>query len=190
MTLNTTPGDPNADSYASLDDASTYFTNLGIATWASQDGVLMTQEEALRRAASYLDTQYNMRWRGLKSNETQALAWPRGDAMRELWRVSWLLPLLDQDGFPIDTQSIPMPVKYAQMEAALLILCGTDLQPTLIRGGLVQSQISQVGPLRKETVWSPGAPGMDRYLKIEGLLRGLTTSSPGAPDGIVTIVRG
>ena len=46
MTINTTPGDPNAVSYATLAQANAYFLERGIAAWAAlADGA---KESALR----------------------------------------------------------------------------------------------------------------------------------------------
>jgi hypothetical protein len=75
------------------------------------------------------------------------------------------------------------------MEAALLSLSGTVLEPLLVRGGQVKSIGKSVGPLRKDITYTDGAPAIDRYTVIEGLLRGLVTSTPGSSSGNTTLVR-
>lgn len=186
MTLVTTPGDPAADSYAAVADADAYFAALGITTWT---GSTTAKENALRRGTLYLDNQYRSRWRGIASLQTQALSWPRGDGIRELYRVTFLYPLLDIEGFPLATNVIPIQIRNAAIEAALMVLTGVDMQPRLVRGGQIKSQRSKVDVLEKETVWQDGAPSVDRYMVIEGLLRGWVTSTPGATSGTVKLVR-
>lgn len=177
MALVTTAGSASADSYASLADATTYFTARGITTWTGSDTV---KENALRRATTYLDNQYRDRWVGVRVAETQALAWPRADGYR-----AWTTPLLDSDGFDIATTTVPTRVRDACMEAALVYLVGTDMEPSLARGGMIASET--VGPI--SVSYMNGASAVDRYTIIEGLLRGLVKSTPGSASGNVRLER-
>jgi hypothetical protein len=186
MTLNTTSGDPAADSYASLAEADAYFEARAITAWGDDDDA---KEAALRRAASYLDNQYRTRWIGLRTNETQALSWPRGDGVRNLWTSTCFVPLLDADGIAIALDAIPAQVKRAQIEAALLILTGSNMESVLSRGNDIKSISKGVGPLSKSITYADSAPAVDRYLAIEGLLAGLVKSTPGANAGNVSLVR-
>ncbi|MEX0859631.1 MAG: DnaT-like ssDNA-binding protein [Cucumibacter sp.] len=166
MALDVTSGSATADSYASLAEAAAYFTARGIATWTGTDDV---KESALRRATAYLDNQYRDKWRGVRVNETQSLAWPRVDAGG--------YPLYDLDGFSIPTDAIPIQVRSATLEAALLTLTGVSLEPRLARGGKIKSIGKRVGPLGTDITYMDGAPVVDRITVIEGLLRGLITTS-------------
>lgn len=185
MTLVTTPGDAATDSYAALDATNTYFANRGIATWIGTDTV---KENALRRATSYLDNAYRDRWKGIRTYQTQVLAWPRVDGERGYYRGYTQL-LLDLDGWPVPQNTVPTQIATACMEAALLILTGNTLEPQLARGGMIKSQSDKVDVLESTTVWQDGAPAIDRYLVIEGLLRGFVTSTPGSSSGNVKLVR-
>jgi hypothetical protein len=188
MTLVTTPAASNADSYASVAEADTYFTARGIATWT---GATADKEAALRRATTYLDNQYRERWKGIRTNETQSLAWPRLDGVRGYpYRYGFATLLLDLDGFQIGSNVVPQQVKTATIEAALLALTGVSLEPTLERGGRIKSIGKSVGPLRKDIVYMDGASSVDRYLVIEGLLTGLVKSMPGAGVANMSLVRG
>lgn len=192
MTLVTTPGDPAADSYASLAEASAYFTARGVATWTGTSAAL---ESALRLGTSYLDNAYRNRWIGINVAQTQALAWPRIDGTRGSYGLGYgfvqgfTYPLFDINGWQIDPATIPQQVKTATMEAALLALTGVTLEPQLVRGGQIKSLAEQVGPLSTTTVWADGAPAIDRYTVIEGLLRGLVSSTPGSSSGNTKLVR-
>lgn len=185
MTLVTTPGASNADSYASLAEADAYFLARGVTAWTGADAA---KEAALRRATSYLDNQYRDRWIGVRTAQAQALAWPRVDGGRGRYR-GFTQYLTDADGFDIASDAVPVQVKQAAMEAALLILGGASLEPTLTRGGAIASYRSRVDVIEEETTYSPAAPAVDRYLAIEGLLSGLVTSQPGASGSVVRLVR-
>jgi len=187
MSLNTTAADPAADSYADVTTADAYFAAQGLSTWTGTDAA---KENALRRGTQYLDNQYRDRWIGIRSTQNQALSWPRGDGTRQLYRNSFLYPLLDIDGFPIDTAGVPTQVAKAAMEAALLVLTGVDMQPILTPEDYAKSIHTKVDVLEKEVVYSDSAPAIKQFKVIEGLLRGLVSSSPGSTSGTVKLVRG
>jgi hypothetical protein len=186
VSLNSTAGDPNADSYIALADANTYFANRGELTWTGTDAA---KEQALRRGTTYLDNQYRSRWVGLTVTQTQSLGWPRCDGMRGYYRGYTQL-LLDINGFQIPQTVVPLQVQQAAAEAALLYLQGVPLEPRLIRGNQIKSIMNKVDVIQTETVWGDNATPVDRYLVIEGLLRGLVLSSPGSPTGTVQLLRG
>jgi hypothetical protein len=179
MALNSTAGDAAAESYFSLAEATTYFTNRGVTAWTGTDAV---KEQAARKGTSYLDNAYRNRWKGYRTAQTQALAWPR------VGSTFFVYGIVDEDGFEIPTNVVPDQIKRAAMEAALLSMSVT-LEPTLERGGQIKSKTETVGPISESTTWMDGAPAVDRYSAIEGLLRGLVTSTPGASAGNVRLVR-
>lgn len=187
MALVTTPGAANADSYVALTDADAYFAARGVTEWTGTDDA---KEAALRRATSYLDNAYRDRWIGVRTEQAQSLAWPRCSAIPIRTSISITMALIDSDGFEIDPQTVPIQVQRATMEAALLSLTGTDLQPALARADVgVKSIDKSVGSLRKAIVYRDDAPIVDRYLVVEGYLRGLVTGTPGASSGTVHLVR-
>jgi hypothetical protein len=191
MSLNSNPGDPAADSYFSLAEALTYFTGRGIAAWTGSDAIL---ETAARRGTTYLENQYRERWVGIRATQPQSLAWPRVDGSRGNQTTrglgyAWTFPLFDIDGFLLSDAVVPAQIKTAAMEAALLTLSGVVLEPQLVRGGQIKSLSDTVGPISETTVWQDGASPLDRYTVIEGILRGLVTSTPGSASGNTRLVR-
>jgi hypothetical protein len=192
MSLNSTAGDAAAESYFSLVEAADYFTARGITAWTGTDAA---KEAAARLGTQYLDNAYRNRWKGYRTNQNQALAWPRiGDGGDSRFRLPvgstfFVHGLIDEDGFEIPTDVVPNQVKRAAMEAALMALSGTVLEPTLARGGRVKSVSKVVGPLSKSITYEDGAPSVDRYMVIDGYLRGLVTSQPGSGSGNVKLVR-
>lgn len=187
MSLNSTPGDANADSYISLADADAYFTARGESTWTGTDA---KKENALRRGTTYLDNQYRTRWLGLTVTIQQSLSWPRCDGMRGYYRGYTQL-LLDINGFQIPQTVVPIQVQRAAAEAALLYLQGVVLEPRLIGQNLagIKSITKKVDVLQTTTEYGEIEATIDRYLVIEGLLRGLVLSTPGSPTGTVQLLR-
>ena len=183
MAIVTTPGAADADSFASYAEYVAYCTARGITP-----SIEATAELELRKAASYLVNQYRDKWIGIRANETQSLPWPRVEGFRG-YAGGVIQPLLDSDGFEIPYDSVPLQIKNAQIEVALLIKGGVNMEPRLERGGMIKSIGKSVGPLRKDITYMDGAPSVDRFLAIEGLLRGLVTSVPGSTSGNVRLVR-
>lgn len=185
MSLNSTSGAADAESYASVAEANAYFTARGVTTWIGSDA---QKENALRVGVGYLENQYRDRWVGIRTTQEQSMAWPRVDGLRGYYRGYTQL-LLDLDGWPIPQTTVPTQLKSANAEAALLALTGVSLEPRLIRGNMIKSTSDQVDVLKTEIVYQDGAPAVDRFLVIEGLLRGLVTSNPGASSGNIRMVR-
>ena len=185
MALNSTAGDAAAESYFSIAEADTYFSNRGLTLWTGTDAA---KEAAARLGTQYLDNNYRNRWVGIRSTQTQALAWPRVDGSRggreQSFGTGFTYPLQDSDGFDIASNVVPAQVKQAAMEAALLALSGTTLEPTLDRGGRIKSISKQVGPLSKSITYEDGASARATYTAIDGYLRGLVQSR-----GSVKLVR-
>ena len=191
MTINATPGDASADSYVTVEEFSAYCAARGIAYPSSPAA---TVETWLRRGTAYLDNQYRDRWVGFRTNQEQSLAWPRiGSGGDHRWREPGetyiVYGVIDSDGFEIPTNVIPTQIKNAAIEAALLAKAGVTLEPTLERGGAIKSISKGVGPLSKSVTYMDGASSVDRYMAIEGYLRGLVKSNPGASSGNVKLVR-
>lgn len=183
MTLVTTPGVSDADSYVSATEADAYFVARGVTTWI---GTTAQKEVALRRGTSYVENAYSNRWVGSRATRDQALAWPRVDGS---WQSGKVDVLYDGDGFPIGSSVVPVQVKNATCEAALLVLTGVDLEPTLTRGNAVKRTKNVVGSITQEIEYQDGATGIDRYTAIERRLVGLVKSLPGASSGTVKLVR-
>ena len=165
LTVETGEGLAAADSYLSLADAGTYFTNHGSpAAWSGASDA--QKEAALRFAAAWLDGQYA--WVGLVRTSTQALAWPR-------------IGGYDSEGRAVDEASVPRRIKEAVCEIALAHL-GSALNATLERGGAVKRE--QVGPITTEYMdWAPSEAVMPF---VERLVKGLRASGSAS---VITIAR-
>ena len=151
---------PNADSYISVADATTYFENHGDPqAWpnAHQD----IKEGALRYATTTIDGMF--KWTGEVFSLTQPLGWPRSDAT-------------DNENRTIPTNAVPERVRYATCELALLHI-SKPLNENYDRGG--DTKLEQVGPVRVEyfsgAAVEPYMPILTRIIGGLGTWRGAMT---------------
>lgn len=158
MALTTTPGSATADSYATLAETDTYHSDRGNTAWAGTDAL---KEAALRRAVTWLDSTYLVRFPGYRTDDRdQNLEWPRTNAY-------------DIAGELLAVSEIPIEIKRAQMEAALreLVVPGS-LSPDFVAAGAVKSE--SVGPISQEFFASGGSSSVLPVIHIvDGILAGL-----------------
>ena len=99
-------GKTTANTYVTLDDADTYHENrLHVSDWTGASET--DKEAALIWATRMLDDM--VEWDGLKTNDTQALRWPRQGAY-------------DRDGVEIDEDSLPTVIANATAEFARYLI--------------------------------------------------------------------
>lgn len=169
MALNTTIAGTASDSYGTLADYIAYVVaNIDTA----YSGTAATQELNLRRAAQYLDRQYN--FIGQQQYQDQARDWPR---------------LTDKlvDGWPIDPDTIPDAIRYAQFELAYAFEVGGVDPYTTLTAGTVKRSRAKAGPVESETEYEQGR-NTPRFVAVEGLLRDYVNG--GAGTGQIRFGRG
>jgi hypothetical protein len=150
-----TAGATNANSYATMAEADTYFDErLQATNWIGE------KARALIMATRRIDV---LRFEGEKVSTAQALKWPRIEAY-------------DDDGEEYDTSTVPAIVKQATYELALKILnddaASTD---TLGVTGLESIRRAKVGPLEVEVY--KGFKAADLPDTVLRLLRPVLASS-------------
>ena len=107
ITLNSTAGDPSANSYVSLVEANTYLeAHLKASSWSVLDDE--RKKAALISATRALDS---MRFGGRKASQTQSLLWPRQY-------------IYDYENYLIT--GIPKQLKDAECELAIWMLTEDD----------------------------------------------------------------
>ena len=119
-------GVANANSYVDVADARTYAANRGV-TLSVDDDIVASQ---LIRACDYLEAQ-ECRYQGSRTSAAQALAWPRKDVE------------LHCEAVPSNV--IPVSLIAAQIQLAMAIHAGFDLQPTISPQDYVTRE--KVGPI-------------------------------------------
>lgn len=148
-----------ANSYLSVADADTYHANVT----QSSDWTAATQaarENGLIVATQYLDIHYQGKWRGYKSTQSQSLAWPR-------------YSVEDDDGYYLNSASLPQRLKDACAELALRVVLGDNLLGVVTEPGEVTSESVTVGPISTSKTYAGGKPHGYQYPKIRALLKGL-----------------
>lgn len=146
-----------AESYISVADATTYFTNIGNTTWAAIATDAL-REAALRKATDFMLGRYRSRWNGTRKTTTQALDWPRS-----------LVPIKDAPdlygGSPsyYDDASVPNDVKVACASLALRA-ASADLLADQARTKLSVT----VGPI--STTYDPVSSQDKKYREIDSRL--------------------
>ncbi len=149
-------GKSDANSYISLADAETYFTNRGVpASWTAATNA--EKEAALVSATQYLDANYE--WAtGDIGSDTQALGWPRSGAY-------------DRFGRSIESTVVPPRVEDACCEAAVRALDGDLLGDQTQK--VVEEEVTGAVRVR----YSEAAPQGTTYPLIDALLLGLAMST-------------
>jgi hypothetical protein len=105
----------NTNSYVTIADADTYFeTRIDSAEWDNADDE--TKEQALVTATQLIDERH---WIGAAVSSSQALAWPRKDAI-------YYDPRMGQQ-ITIANNEVPSQVKIAVYEQALHLVQNEDL---------------------------------------------------------------
>ncbi|BDU76298.1 DnaT-like ssDNA-binding protein [Mesoterricola sediminis] len=119
MTLITTPGDPTANSLASLAEAEAYMGSVIFKDdWTAATEA--TKEAALRQASRLMG---QWAWKGIRVTKAQAMCWPRVDGVPRynLDNPPSIL-LCDEDGYYVAADEIPTCVKEACIEYAFRLL--------------------------------------------------------------------
>lgn len=158
LTVEDGTGLENAESYASVAEANTYFTNLSNASWTGTDAV---KEAALRKATQYLDSTYN--WAGIIYSTTQSLGWPRTN-------------IYDKEGRDLK-ESVPTKIKNATFELALASL-SDDL--VAIQSNEKYIKREKVGELEVE--YRDNAPTDRQYKYVDRILDGLYSKKLGSSN--------
>jgi hypothetical protein len=146
------------DTYLSLTDANTYWSNRNNADWSAASTA--AKEAALREATQYVDGAFNFIGDQIITN---VLAWPRYDVRIEQGNFA---------GVTYDHLTIPPQIKNAVAELALEALTAR-LAPSKERGGLVKREKVDV----IEIEYMDFAPSGKSYSFVSMLLKPLTRGS-------------
>jgi hypothetical protein len=137
-----------AESYITVADATAYFAARGNTAWSGLASDTL-REQALRKGTDYMEATYGLRWKGDRVSELQALSWPRSGAYA--------------NGFLIDSDAVPLPVRFACAELAVRASTADLLSDP---GAQVKSET--VGPI--SVTYQDGARQQTRYEAIDRML--------------------
>ncbi|MBX3380113.1 MAG: hypothetical protein KF805_08450 [Phycisphaeraceae bacterium] len=161
LTVETGSGNSAADAYVSVADVDAFnLARQNSAAWiAATTGA---KEIAIRRATLYMDLEYGGRWKGRRKYQSQALDWPR----------SWVT---DRDGYSVDAESVPVAVKNAACELAILAIA-EELMPAQSDVGTVTGSSVTVGPISISEQFTGGVTPRV-FPRVDALLSGLLSDS-------------
>lgn len=152
-------GVTNANSLCSVAFADAYFAERGITSWAGDSATV--KGPALIRATDYIEARFGLRFKGSKSEDDQALSWPRDDV-----------------------DILPIPISKATAEYALRALTQTLAPDPVIdpSNRLVYIDASKVGPISESKTYAKdfAAPMTFRpYPAADALLKPYLVSTSG-----------
>lgn len=161
LTVETGSGVTGADSYVTLAEARAYALSRGV-TLPAADADL---EVLCRKGTDYLET-FRSRFIGAKVNGQGYLQWPRKQSDGTGVVI---------DGTQLDTVTIPVELKRAQMQAVCEMVSTPDLLPTAT-GPAVQSETLDV--ISTTYAVAPGSLTMAPKLrKVDAILEPLLVRS-------------
>jgi hypothetical protein len=154
-------GLPNAEVYASVAEADAYLTSRGY-NWSTMTEA--EKEQALRRAADYLQQVYRLKWSGTRTTGTQALDWPRAFVLRDDYQYQGLNGTTFIGGnFYFPANEVPKEVVNANIELALKAASG-DLAPD-IGQRVLREKVDVL-----EVQYDQYSPQFTQYRAIDNLL--------------------
>lgn len=164
-------GSATAESFCSVADADAYHAGRGATLWAT---ITTTEkEQALRRATDYMGQTYRLRWSGYRKTDSQALDWPRYNAVKPDSTVGRFMAYYSDS-------IVPTEVRNACAELALKAAGGELLADV---GQAVTERT--VGPIT--TKFAPGSVAVKRYPAVDRLLAPLLAD--GGNSSSVRVVR-
>lgn len=138
-----------ANSFVSVADARAYATNRGVVFIGDDDAIAAM----LIRASDYIEAQECL-FQGDRTAPDQSLTWPRTEVV------------LNGDDFP--SNAVPKSLISAQIQLAMAINAGFDLQPNISPQDYVKRE--KVGPIETEYA-DPLAVGiMPTFTAVNALL--------------------
>lgn len=160
-------GVTGANSFVDSVYADAYFLARSIPAWT---GDVSTKEAAIVRSGQYLN---GLNWLGSRVNFRAFMCWPRYAVP-----VADFIAMADMHGVEgwgmyWPSNEVPDVIKYAQCEAALRYLVGTDMLPDLARGGLVLNEKVDV----LSNTYASFAPAGTTFQSVMALLRPFLKSS-------------
>lgn len=132
-----------------------------LAAWS--DALQAVKEQHIRLATRAIAVQYAGSWRGTRKKPTQALPVPMVNAV-------------DDDGFAIDDESVPVALAEATSVLALRSVAGEDIVPDQERSTIVRER-SKLKSLEEEVEYSGGKVEGTDFVLVRLLMSQLVYSS-------------
>lgn len=151
--VETGTGSTTSNSYVSEADADQYHDDVGNAT--AWDAVT-SKTVALVLASQFIDNEFRGRWKGVSSNDNQAMSWPRHGVVTAEGR--WL-----------ESDTIPQRLKDAVCELALKTASDTLMPDQTANAGVVEEEV-EVGPIKERVKYAGAKPQQKLYALAKALV--------------------
>ncbi len=153
----------DATSYSTVAQADAYLAVFTTRTgWDSASD--SEKEIALQRSTQYLDNLYGARYKGIRTDEDQALMWPRTGAT-------------DLSGYSYDSDQMPACLLHATAEAADRFIAGDNPMADQEDASKIKRQKVKAGPIEEETEFVGGMTLGKQYPVIDSILKPLLSST-------------
>jgi hypothetical protein len=171
FTLEDGTGVTGANSYASVADAETYFTDVGkdVTAWSALSTA--AKQSKLIVATQYVDGVYGSRFSGYAALSTQGLEWPRKNA-------------IDQNGWLLSSAAVPDAVKFAMYEVAFRLLTVDALPDTAASDKAIKETMDQIGPLKRQREYDQFVARVPSFPLVDAILAPLLRAG-----GVMELVR-
>jgi len=144
-----------ANSYVSVADSDTYFTDRNNTTWTGSTDA--AKQAALVKATQFVDSMVD--FVGTKNSGTQALKWPRTGAY-------------DGDNYLLSSTEVPGRVEDCVCEFANHVISGTDLIDVYTKG-VIEERVEGAVSIK----YDKSSPDFTRYSDIWAIISDLTIGS-------------
>lgn len=169
---------PDANAYVDVAYVDAYWAQRADTVWIAegQPGAPTTsaKEGAIIRATDYMEQVYRLLWKGSRRTKEQPLTWPRIGVFLGSPTSNGGYAIFDNQGWVIQYNEIPNPLKLASAELAKRALT-TNLIPDLQPDDMGK-RMEKIGPL--ETHWSGGRLNYAKFRAVEGYLQDIIERSP------------
>ena len=123
-------------------------------------------EQMCREGTQYLDLTFGQRWKSVRTNEVQALDWPRTGVE-------------DRDGYVIDEDVLPADLLKAHSEATWRASTATMIPDIAAPVGDIQAEEVKIGQLKVKTEYTGGGSASPSYAIIKRYVQDLIWSGMG-----------
>jgi len=163
-------GKTDANAYATIAEVQQYNDDYKAdAVWDALATDAL-KEKHIRIATRYLDGLYGGSWKGVATNENQALDWPRAGVAKRFV-------------YSYDSDEVPQALIDACAEAAILSANSEDLSPDLTSDGAIKRIKSELDVLKEEIEYSGASSPYKRYTDVTRLVRDLIQAGSGVARG-------
>jgi len=145
-----------ANTYVSLADATLFCSNLGLTAWAAE--ATEDQKAAILRGMAFIESQSYV---GVKEDQDNPLKWPRSGAY-------------DEDGYAIDTDSIPTNIVDGLCRAAYEELIDSGSLLPNAEGGIKREKIDVIDT---EFFQNPGGSATTVFQSVLAYLKPFLSGS-------------